>query len=884
MSDRPSLTPLTSLELSLSSRYTFERELGRGATSVVWLVRDEKHDRRVALKVLKPELAAAVGPDRFQREIRTAARLQHPHIATVYDSGNDDGVLWFSMPFVEGGATLREFAQKAGPMPLDEVRRLAREIGQALQYAHDHGVLHRDIKPENVLLTEDGSALVTDFGLAHVIDDPDVRLTETGMAVGTPAYMSPEQVRGASDLDARSDQYSLACALHELLAGERPFRGGKGLAFVARRLTEAAPDVRTSRSDVPDDAADALRRAMAIDPDDRFLTVRDFISAFTGAQPSGGTSAPRGLWGTSSTATTAVRRSSSPSRWRLWLAAAGGVAALGLLLRTFTGSRAADGPAPDAARITIAVLPFDAGTDSATAYFADGLTSEVRTRLGSLPELRVMASASSNQYRKLTKSLAEVGRELGATYLLTGRVLATVDSTGARRLRVSPELVDVRTGSRVWGSSYQASLTDVFAVQGDIAERVSAAMGIALGATRKAALSLLPTKNMAAYDAFLRAEAISQQRSVRDPPTLRRALTAYLEAARLDSSFLLAWARGVNVGSTLWFNRPPNAALKDTLRQMVERAVALDPRSPATLSALGDYHLQVAQDQEQALAALTEGLRSAPDDPALLASLATAFRTLGRWTESREQLERLVVLDPRSTLAWNSLGRTRLWTRDYPAARDAYEHALALTPGNLGARQNMAMVWLASGRLDSARAVIRATPTTVPREALVAFFGTFWELAWALDDRDQQLLLTLRPDAFDGDVGNWGLVLAQGYHARGDSARARIYADSSQRAILARRDEAPDDWQQILLRGLALAYAGRRAEAIEEGERAVALKPLARDGNFGAYALFTMARIYALVGDSAQARATLDQVLAVPMYASREWVRLDPAFASLRGK
>jgi serine/threonine-protein kinase len=536
------------------------------------------------------------------------------------------------------------------------------------------------------------------------------------------------------------------------------------------------------------------------------------------------------------------------------------------------------------ARIALAVLPFEHVGDSTTAYFADGLTSEIRTRLGSLPELQVLASGSSNQYRTINASLVEVGRELGVRYLLMGKVRSSVDSAGVRQLKVSPELVDTRTGggTSAWTSSYQVTPTDVFAVQGEIAQRVAEAMGVALGASRKAELATLPTRNMAAYDAFLRAEAISQQRSVRDPATLRRAFEAYREAARLDSTFLLAVARGVNVGSTLWFNRPPDAALADTLRAMVQQAMALDPRSPATLSALGDFQLLVRQDQEQALSALAAGLRASPDDPALLNSAATADRVVGRWADSRARLERLIVLDPRSPVAWNNLGRTLLWTREYSAARAAFERALALAPANLGVRQHLTMHWLAQGRLDSARAVIRGAPATVTREALVAFFGTYWDLAWVLEPADLRLLTSLRPDRFDGDLGNWGLVLGQAYHALGDTVRARIYADSGAAAILARRDKAPDDWQQRMLRGLALAYAGHHDEAIAEGERAVAMKPLARDATFGAYALFTLARIYGFVGEPQKARAAVDRVLAVPMFVTKEWMTLDPAFRGVR--
>src|SRR6266545_2108701 len=214
------------LQAALAARYTIERELGRGGMATVYLAKDLRHDRPVALKVLHPDLAQALGADRFQREIRLAARLQHPHILTVLDSGNDGGQLWFTMPFVDG-ESLRDRLRRERQLPIEDALRIAREAAQALHYAHRHEIVHRDIKPENILLTSEGHTLVADFGIARALraDEGEERLTETGMMVGTPAYMSPEQASGARELDARTDIYSLGTVLFEMLAGEPPFSG-----------------------------------------------------------------------------------------------------------------------------------------------------------------------------------------------------------------------------------------------------------------------------------------------------------------------------------------------------------------------------------------------------------------------------------------------------------------------------------------------------------------------------------------------------------------------------------------------------------------------------------------------------------------------------------
>src|SRR6266849_1528769 len=267
------------LEAGLNGSYAVERELGRGGMATVFLARDLKHGRPVALKVLHPELAASLGPERFEREIRFAARLQHPHILSVYDSGVAAGQLWFTMPYVEGEA-LRSRLRREGQLPLEEALRIAREAAQALHYAHRHGVVHRDIKPENLLLTRDGNTLVADFGIARALGG-DEHLTQTGMSIGTPAYMSPEQASGEKTIDARTDIYSLGAVLYEMLAGEPPYTGPTAQAIILKRFTEAVPSVRRGRPSVPEGVDQAIQRALAPVPADRFATAAEFARALT---------------------------------------------------------------------------------------------------------------------------------------------------------------------------------------------------------------------------------------------------------------------------------------------------------------------------------------------------------------------------------------------------------------------------------------------------------------------------------------------------------------------------------------------------------------------------------------------------------------------------
>jgi serine/threonine protein kinase len=870
-----------SLAEALHDHYALERELGRGGMATVYLARDLKHDRSVALKVLHPELSAVLGPERFQREIKLAARLQHPHILTVLDSGEAAGQLWFTMPYVEG-ESLRDRLRRERQLPVDEALRITREAAQGLQYAHDHGVVHRDIKPENLLLTSDGNTMVADFGIARALGAADGdRLTETGLAIGTPAYMSPEQAAGEPNLDARTDVYSLAAVLYEMLAGEPPFTGATIQALIVKRLTEPAPSVRAIRSSVPSGMDEAIRKALAPVAADRFSTVSQLAQALPVLTSASTVAAsPARPSGSSAPALPRSRPRAVPVAATTLIL--GILIGLGVLFAWRHNQSRAEA---SGARI-VAVLPFENLGDSADAYFADGITDEVRGKLSQVPALAVIARASSNEYRHSTKSPQQIARELGAEYLLTATVRWEKTPGGLSRVRVSPELVQVDPGAAPttkWQQGFDASLTDVFQVQADIATKVASALNAALGDSVRHELAAKPTENLAAYDAYLKGEAASQGMAVGDPASLRRAAGFYGQAVALDSGFVLAWAQLSRAYSTLYYNSTPTPELAAQAREAANRAHALGSDRPETQLALGDYYGNVLSDNGQWLTACEAGLQLAPNNVELLVTAALAEQGLGDWDAALQHLAKAGALDPRSANTARRTAVTLLRLRRYPEARAVADRGLALAPTNLQINEVKAMVALAQGDLAGARAVVDAALGTVEPAALLAFFGNYFDLYWVLDDAHQQQLLTLRPSAFDDDRGAWGIVLAQTYHLRGNSALARVYADSAQLAMKEQLRATPDDGQRHVLRGLAVAYLGRKQEAISEGERGVALMPISRDSYTGAYNQHQLMRIYLLVGEPEKALDQLEPLLKAPYYLSPGWLKIDPTFAPLRG-
>jgi serine/threonine-protein kinase len=856
-----------SLRSALADRYRLTREIGRGGMATVYLAQDLRHDRPVALKVLHPDLARTLGTERFLREIKLAARLQHPHVLTVLDSGEADGQLWFTMPFVEG-ESLRERLEREKQLPVEDAVRIARESAEALDYAHRQGVIHRDVKPENMLLTNDGHALVADFGIARALageTGAEERLTETGTTLGTPAYMSPEQAAGARTLDARSDVYSLGCVLFEMLAGQPPFVGPTPQAAIARRFTETPPLLRTLRDTVPEHVEQAVAKALAKSPADRFSSALKFGRALA-APP-----AP----------TAAVRAAPRSHRYRaVALLGLGFLLGLGVLFGWIW--RKDDEPAAAAGPKRLAVLPFENLGDSTDGYFADGMTDEVRGKLAGLRGLRVIAHRSAAEYKGTTKSFQEIGRELGVDYLLVGKVRWEKGDSAQSRVRVSPELIEVASSSTRWQQPFDAVLSDVFQVQGDIAGKVAQALDVALGEPEKARLEERPTRNLAAWDAFLRGEDFSKRLVALEQSALEAATAAYEQAVALDPGFVQAWARLSQVYSSRYVNGVPAAELPAKARAAAERALAIAPDAAESRLAMGTYYDFVTGEYAKALEQFALGRRADPNHAELASATALSEQSLGRWENALEYLKRAAVLDPRSVQVATREARTYLWLRRHDDAIAAANRGIALEPTDIGLHQHKIMAHLGRGDLAGARAAIRAIPTEVDPTLVVAQLGNFWDLAWVLEDEQQRLLLRLAPSGWAGDRFTYALVKAQTYGYRGDQRRTRAYADSAVRASRDVLAASPNDPQRLVLLGLAQAYAGRKREAIRNGERGAALLPISKDAYTGPYLQHQLVRVYILAGEPQKAVTLLAPLLDIPYYLSPGWLRVDPTFAPLR--
>jgi eukaryotic-like serine/threonine-protein kinase len=859
--------PRDQLQVGLADRYVLERELGRGGMAVVYLAHDLKHKRSVALKVLHPGLAAALGPERFQREIELAARLQHPHILPVFDSGDAAGQLWFTMPLVEG-ESLRDCLNREKQLPVEDALRIATDAARALQCAHQHGIIHRDIKPENLLLTKDGSTLVADFGIARAVGGVQDQLTQTGISLGTPAYMSPEQASGDRTLDARTDVYSLGCVLYEMLAGEPPYSGPTAQAIIAKRFTDPVPSVHRMRPSVSLALDELVQRALAPLAADRFATARDFLRALASVQLNSAAVPTR---------ETVVKPTRHPVV--LGLAALGLIAAAGGVL--WWRSRAnADPTGPT----RVAVLPFENLGDSADAYFADGMSDAVRGKLTALDGLEVIARASSMTFRHTSEPPEEVARELGVRYLLTGTV-RWARSGGANRVQVRPELVEVRRAgppASKWQQAFDAGLTDVFQVQADIASRVAQALDVALGTQEQQQLVQRPTVDLAAYDAFLKGEAAAHALAAEDLPSFRRAATLYLEAVTHDSMFGLAWARLAEAHALLYGYGSHTQDEAEASRNALGRAEYLVPTAPETSRALAGYLELVRRDFRGALAAAEAGLARAPENSELMAVAAIQEWRLGRIDAAVVRFTRAQTVDPRSVIVLNYLGAALLHRRRWSEARRAIAHALSFSPTNLTPLVYGATTYLGEGDLAAARRVLTQAPPAIDRVELAANMAAE-ETYWGLDEASQDRVIGLQPSAFDDNRALWALVRAQLLHLRGDTARARVYADTARIEYAALLPTNPDDQVLHSHYGLALAYLGRKAEAIREGKRGVELLPVGQDGIWGPRAQHQLARIYLLVGEPEKALDQLEPLLKIPYYLSPGWLRIDPTFDPLRG-
>ncbi len=801
---------------ALGRRYRLERRLGEGGMATVFLAEDLKLHRRVAVKVMKPEVSQASGPDRFLREIEIVAHLSHPHILQLHDSGHRDGLLYYVMPHVEG-ESLRERLDRERQLPVDEAVRIAREVADALQHAHSHGVIHRDIKPSNILLSE-GHALVADFGVARALHETGDRwATATGLAVGTPAYMSPEQATGAMTIDARSDLYALGCVLFEMLAGQPPFIGPTPQAVLAKHATEPPPPLRMRRG-VPEPVERTVRVALEKLPADRFASGADFARALAGVDTTGSSVVRRGFG-----------RGAPGLSWAfLGLVGAALVIALVVLLpdawvggpREGTGDPSRAALQADLARLKrVAVLFFDpVDGDPDLSGCADELTRGLIEDFTQVGALEASSFAAVSSFRGIPLPYDSIALRLNVGLLVHGDV-----SRGADSIRVRTELIDGLTGTALWSEQLteRAGYGGAEPLAPRFVERLTTDLRQRIGTMIREKEWLLETASEDARSAVRAAQnhraaatrLVAAGRTDEAADELGVADSLLAEASRHDRAWIEPYVRRAMLSevAVLEFGLSPGSS-RQTLRRALEegvrhadQALGVSPRSAPALEVRCHLIHRILS-------------LAPPEDPGEYLSL----RERGRGDCSRA-----VALDPLLALAQGLLARFHFDRGSWELARRSAERAYREETSSSKRSEHVTTLAMASLELEEDREAMRWCREGARRYGESAFFARceLTVLAFGkevLPDPDAAWELVARivtPQEGPGGVATAHLLAASVLARAGQVDSARAVIDRERGAARPEPDVLP--WSAA-----ALARVGMTEEALDDLDRYLEVRPV----------------------------------------------------------
>ncbi len=647
------------LRAAVADRYRIEEEIGRGGMASVYLAEDLRHGRKVAIKVLLPAPGHSYEPQRFLREIRIAARLSHPQILPVHDSGECDGLLYFVMPYA-GCETLRDRLQREGQLPIDAALRITRAVGTALGYAHRHHVIHRDIKPENILLQE-GEPVVADFGVATAMSaagGDNIYITDRGFAVGTPAYMSPEQASAERDLDGRSDLYSLACVLYEMLAGQPPFTGSGARETMARHAIEPPVSIRSLRPTVPLGVELALQRAMAKSPSDRFATMAEFCDALLVPAP---------------TVTPMIGAADQRS---------------------------------------IAVLPFvNSSADPENEYFSDGMTDELITALSKVEGLQVASRTSVFALKSLREDVRTLGSRLNVATVLDG----TVRKAG-NRIRITVQLSRVSDGRLLWSERYDREMSDVFAIQDEIAGTIVRTLRATLLGDLGDPTPVRYTANVKAYSLYLKGRFCWNRRTQEG---IREGIQYFEQAIAEDPEYALAYSGlADSYALDLDYKGAPVFEGMERAKAEARKAIALDESLAEAHTSLGwvtfiyDWDWAGAEQQFRRAVELNPRYSTAHQ------WYSWFLAAMGRFEESLGHGRMAVELDPASVSIRRSMGWLQYYARQYDAALDNLRRGLAMNPTAEETHRLLGLVYMQQGSLDEATAAFKEALANSPNDTM----------------------------------------------------------------------------------------------------------------------------------------------------------------------
>ena len=872
-SARKAVNQIADLNIAFNGRYEIERELGAGGMATVYLARDLKHGRLVALKILREDLTASLGVARFLREIEIAAGLSHPHILPLHDSGEASGRLFYVMPYVEG-ESLRQMLDRGSEIPLADAVRALRDVADAIAYAHSHGVVHRDIKPENVMIAG-RHALVTDFGVAKAVRDATEphSLTTVGMTLGTPTYMSPEQATADPSADYRADIYSFGVLAYELIAGAPPFSGGSHQEILAAHVIKSPILISVKRAGIPPPLATLIMKCLEKSPGNRWQSAEELVPQLEALlTPSGGIISSA-AYPAPAISLPPASRSAFSRRWVLPLLGLCALVALG----SFIAWRRFQTPDPPSGMNRVAVIPFDNLGRADDEYFVAGLGDEITAHLATIPGLVVVSRSSAGKYRKTSKSVKQIGEELGVDYLLEGSVRWEKSPDGTSRVRVSPQLVRVSDDEQVWADSFDKVLASVFDVQTQVAEGVADALNITLAETERRSLAAKLTSNLDAYDAYLRGNEIASRLTLNHWDVALAALKFYEKAIALDPKFAPAYARmsGIhmmlaNTGYDLSVTHLPGAERRGKVKSYAELAVGLRPDLAESHVALGAYYQD--QNDPRARDEYALALRSEPSNVDALIGLAVLQPTP---RDGLRYAQRAARLDPRSANLASALGEQYHDAHQFADAERSYDRAIALAPDEPNYYLLKAENDIDAGNAGKGCATMRAGAGGAGIEKMIVLAARepmFSILLRICSNDFESAVRSIGPRPFNAagdDRIDYVFVKANFYHIMHQPRLARIYFDSLRVLVEERKKAEPKNglWRMLL----ALSYGGL-------GERELALREWA---TFKTPPKFMYrAETYVMLGMQEEALVWLEEG---GHRVRGAWVAADPLWAPLRG-
>jgi TolB-like protein len=870
------------------SSYRILECLGGGAMGVVYKAEDTRLGRTVALKFLPAELTRDLeAKERFLQEARLASSLDHPNLCTIYEAGEtESGQLYLSMAFYDG-ENLKKRIER-GPLPVADAVEIAAQIANGLARAHGSGIIHRDVKPANVMLTSRGEVKLVDFGLAKLTGELGVSFTQAGALMGTPAYMSPEQAQG-KPVDTRTDVWSLGVVLYESLTGMRPFAGEAWQAVIQAVIHQTPEAVRKLRPEVPPALDRIVQRCLAKKPADRYPTIEALAADLNSLRGPGLSSF--GSW--SHTVAPVPWRREPPWHW----IALGGlmvflILAAGLYfalrpipeaeLPTRPAQPVAGAPVPDG-RQMIVVLPFENLGAPEDAYFAEGITEEITSRLAAIQGLRVISRTSANQYRGTTKSLSQIGRELKVDYVLDGSVRWEHSPSGPSRVRVTPKLIRVSEDSHLWSERYDREIDEIFKVQSEIAEKVIAQLNVTLEQAEREVLLGHPTDSHEAWQVYRQGRSKLDSLVPRNEQDGLEAVALFEQALEIDPEFALAaaWLSRAHSGMH-WAGLDVTKERLDLAKQAAERALALQPELPEARLALGYYYYWGHRAYDPALEQFEMVGRARPNDTEVLTGIGYIRRRQGKFEQALDYLKKALVLDPRNAALASNVGNTHTMLRQYPQAQNYYDLALSIDPQELTPYIEKSMNFrLWKGEPQLSREVLEKAPPG----------AMYLELDWIEQSfherRFDEALRRIQALPFDfvrnqEQVYPKVLLEAHAYRYLGQRERARQAYGEAYRLLAAEVRLNPGDPRLQSSMGLALAGLGHREEAMKAGGLAVELSPVGKDAVSGAHRLIELAKIYALVGAEQPALDHIDVLLGMPAPLSAAMLRSDPMWDPLR--